>query len=229
MPLLTPSPTMLLAAATQLTVTATTERDRLMPRPRLNQRLGTMAATAMDGLHMATATTERGLLMPRLRLSPTMPMATPPTVDMATTERGPLMPRPRLSPTMPMATPPTVDMATTERGLLMPRLRLSPTTSMVPTPPTVTATTERGLLRPRLSPTTTPTPPTVTAITERGLLMLMLRLSPTMPMATPPTAMPTTVKIVQPIIDLITTSNHRACFNINLVTVTYQKMFCSLQ
>merc|ERR1719365_468621 len=145
-------------------------------------------------------------------------------------------------------------MATTERGLLMPRLRLSPTTSMVPTPPTVTATTERGLLRPRLSPTTTPTPPTVTAITERGLLMLMLRLSPTTSMvptpptvtattergllrprlspttmATPPTAMPTTVKIVQPIIDLITTSNHRACFNINLVTVTYQKMFCSLQ
>merc|ERR1711973_1046307 len=114
-------------------------------------------------------------------------------------------------------------MATTERGL--PRPRLSPTTTA--TPPTVTATTERGLLRPRLSPTTTPTPPTVTAITERGLLML--RLSPTMPMATPPTAMPTTVKIVQPIIDLITTSNHRACFNINLVTVTYQKMFCSLQ
>merc|ERR1719268_765925 len=29
------------------TVTATTERDRLMPRPRLSQRLGTMAATAM--------------------------------------------------------------------------------------------------------------------------------------------------------------------------------------
>merc|ERR1711917_65257 len=115
------------------------------------------------------------------------------------------------------------------------------------------ATTERGLLRPRLSPTTTATQPTVTAITERGLLMLMLRLSPTMPMATPPTvtatterglpklrlspttmatpptATPTTVKIVQPIIDLITTSNHRACFNINLVTITYQKMFCSLQ
>merc|ERR1719295_1511960 len=109
------------------------------------------------------ATTERGL--PRPRLSPTT-TATLPTV-MATTERGLLMPRPRLSPTMPMVTPPTVDMATTERGLLM--LRLSPTT-----------------------------------------------------MATPPTAMPTTVKIVQPIIDLITTSNHRACFNINLVTVTYQ-------
>merc|ERR1711972_886122 len=134
------------------------------------------------------------------------------------------------SPTMPMATPPTVDMATTERGLLMPRLRLSPTTSMVPTLPTVMATTERGLLMPRLrlSPTTSmvPTPPTVTATTERGLPRL--RLSPTT-MATPPTAMPTTVKIVQPIIDLITTSNHRACFNINLVTVTYQKMFCSLQ
>merc|ERR1712198_303186 len=98
---------------------------------------------------------------------------------------------------------------------------------------TVTATTERGLLRPRLSPTTTATPPTVTATTERGLLMLRLRLSPTMHMATPPTAMatterglprprlspttmatqptvtPTMVKIVQPIIDLITTSNHR--------------------
>merc|ERR1719403_283696 len=118
---------------------------------------------------------------------------------------------------------PTV-MATTERGLLRPRL--SPTTTA--TLPTVMATTERGLLRPRLSPTTTATPPTVTAITERGLLMLRLRLSPTI-MATPPTAMPTTVKIVQPIIDLITTSNHRACFNINLVTVTYQKMFCSLQ
>merc|ERR1719391_1977999 len=140
-------------------------------------------------------------------------------------------------------------MATTERGL--PRPRLSPTTTA--TLPTVTATTERGLLRPRLSPTTTATQPTVTAITERGLLMLMLRLSPTMPMdtpptvtatterglpklrlsptttATPPTAMPTTVKIVQPIIDLITTSNHRACFNINLVTITYKKMFCSLQ
>merc|ERR1711973_73870 len=144
------------------------------------------------------ATTERGLLMPRPRLSPTMPMATPPTADMATTERG--LPRPRLSPTT-TATLPTV-MATTERGLLMSRLRLSPTTSMVPTLPTVMATTERGLLRLRLSPTT---------------------------MATPPTAMPTTVKIVQPIIDLITTSNHRACFNINLVTVTYQKMFCSLQ
>merc|ERR1719300_1496836 len=112
-------------------------------------------------------------------------------------------------------------MATTERGLLMLRLRLSPTTSMVPTLPTVTATTERGLPRPRLSPTTTPTLPTVTAIMERGLLMLMLRLSPTTSMvptlptvtatterglprlrlspttmATPPTAMPTTVKIV---------------------------------
>merc|ERR1719403_515267 len=121
---------------------------------------------------------------------------------MATMERGPLMPRLRLSPTTSMVpTLPTV-MATTERGLLMPRLRLSPTTSMVPTLPTVTATTERGLPRLRLNPTT---------------------------MATPPTAMPTTVKIVQPIIDLITTSNHRACFNINLVTVTYQKMFCSLQ
>merc|ERR1719365_477242 len=139
---------MLLATATQLTVTATTERDRLMPRPRLNQRLGTMAATAMDGLPMATATTERGPLMPRLRLSPTMPMATPPTAT-----------------------------ATTERGLLM--LRLSPTTPMA--------------------------------------------------MATPPMATPTGVKIVQPIIDLIATSNHRACFNINLVTITYQKMFCSLQ
>merc|ERR1719356_2008537 len=116
----------------------------------------------------------------------------------ATTERGLLMPRPRLSPTMPMA-PPTVT-ATTERGLLMPRL--SPTMPM--DLPTVTATTERGLLRPRLSPTT-------------------------MAMATPPMATPTMVKIVQPIIDLITTSNHRACFNINLVTITYQKMFCSLQ
>merc|ERR1719385_665278 len=133
-----------------------------------------------------------------------MPLATPPPTVTATTERGPLMPRPRLSPTMPMVTPPTVDMATTERGLLMPRPRLSPTTSMVPTLPTVMATTERGLLMPRL------------------------RLSPTTT-ATPPTAMPTTVKIVQPIIDLITSSNHRACFNINLVTVTYQKMFCSLQ
>merc|ERR1711973_355688 len=85
---------------------------------------------------------------------------------------------------------------------------------------TVTATTERGLLmpRPRLNPTmpmATATQLTVTATTERGLLMP--RLSPTM------------VKIVQPIIDLITTSNHRACFNINLVTITYQKMFCSLQ
>merc|ERR1712189_118418 len=78
------------------------------------------------------------------------------------------------------------------------------------------ATTERGLPRPRLSPTTTATPPTVTATWGKGLPRL--RLSPTT-MATPPTAMPTTVKIVQPIIDLITTSNHRACFNINLVTV----------
>merc|ERR1712198_69106 len=147
------------------------ERGLLMPRPRLSQRLGTMAATAMDGLHMATDTTERGLLMPRPRLSPT---------TMATL-------------------------------------------------PTVTATTERGLLRPRLSPTTTATPPTVMATMERGLLMPRLRLSPTMLMATPPTATPTGVKIVQPIIDLITTSNHRACFNINLVTITYQKMFCSLQ
>merc|ERR1740131_171131 len=145
---------------------------------------------------------------------------------MATTERGLLMPRLRLSPTTSMVpTLPTV-MATTERGL--PSLRLSPTTTA--TLPTVMATTERGLLmlRLRLSPTTSmvPTPPTVTATTERGLLRP--RLSPTT-MATPPTAMPTTVKIVQPIIDLITTSNHRACFNINLVTVTYQKMFCSLQ
>merc|ERR1719145_18102 len=164
-----------------------------MPRPRLSQRLGTMAATAMDSLHMATDTTERGLLRPRL--SPTT-TATPPTV-MATMERGLLMPRPRLSPTMPMATPPTA-----------------------------TATTERGLPRPRLSPTMLmATPPTATATTERGLP----RLSPTMFMATPPTATPTGVKIVQPIIDLITTSNHRACFNINLVTITYQKMFCSLQ
>merc|ERR1719204_2485528 len=130
-------------------------------------------------------------------------MATPPMVDMATTERGPLMPRPRLSPTMPMATPPTVDMATTERGPLMLRLRLSPTTMH--------------------------TPLTATATTERGPLMLRPRLSPTMPMATPPMATPTGVKIVQPIIDLIATSNHRACFNINLVTITYQKMFCSLQ
>merc|ERR1711972_351674 len=134
-------------------------------------------------------------------------MATPPTA-MATTERGLLMPRPRLSPTMPMATPPTV-MATTERGL--PRPRLSPTT--MATPPTAMVTTERGrlMLRPRLSPTTPmATLPTVTATTERGLPRL--RLSPT-----------TMVKIVQPIIDLTTTSNHRACFNINLVTITYQK------
>merc|ERR1711972_1177675 len=101
----------------------------------------------------------------------------------------------------------TEDMATTERGLLMPRPRLSPTMPMATaTQLTVTATTERGLLmpRPRLRPTT-------------------------MAMATPPMATPTMVKIVQPIIDLITTSNHRACFNINLVTVTYQKIFCSLQ
>merc|ERR1712198_781199 len=136
------------------------------------------------------------------------------------------MPRPRLSPTMPMATPPMVDMATTERGPQMPRPRLSPTTMAMATPPTAMATTERGLLMPRLSPTTTATLPTVTATTERGLPRL--RLSPTT-MATPPTATPTTVKIVQPIIDLITTSNHRACFNINLVTIAYQKMFCSLQ
>merc|ERR1711972_249777 len=143
---------------------------------------------------------------------------------MATTERGLLMPRPRLSPTT-MATPPTVT-ATTERGLLMPRPRLSPTMPMA-TPPTAMATTERGLPRPRLSPTTPmATLLTVMDTTERGLPRL--RLSPTT-MATPPTATPTTVKIVQPIIDLITTSNHRACFNINLVTVTYQKMFCSLQ
>merc|ERR1711973_478380 len=127
-----------------------------------------------------------------------MPMATATQLTVtATTERGLLMPRPRLSPTMPMATATQLTVtATTERGLLRPRL--NPTT-MLATPPTVTATTERGLLRPRLSPTT-------------------------MAMATP-----TMVKIVQPIIDLITTSNHRACFNINLVTITYQKMFCSLQ
>merc|ERR1711962_993892 len=125
----------LLATATQLTVTATTERDRLMPRPRLSQRLGTMAATAMHGRIMAGTTTERGPLMPRPRLSPTTHMATLPTVDMATMERGLLMLRPRLSPTTPMA---------------------------MATPPTVTATTERGLLRPRLSPTTMATPPTVT-------------------------------------------------------------------
>merc|ERR1719403_271294 len=113
----------------------------------------------------------------------------------------------------------------------MPRLRLSPTTTH--TPPTATATTERGplMLRLRLSPTTTHTPPTATATTERGPLMLRPRLSPTthMAMATPPMATPTGVKIVQPIIDHINTSNHRACFNINLVTITYQKMFCSLQ
>merc|ERR1712219_94378 len=136
------------------------------------------------------------------RLSPTMPMATATQLTVtATTERGLLMPRPRLSPTMPMATATQLTVtATTERGLLMPRL--NPTMPM--DLPTVTATTERGLLRPRLSPTT-------------------------MAMATPPMATPTMVKIVQPIIDLITTSNHRACFNINLVTITYQKMFCSLQ
>merc|ERR1719249_571952 len=156
----------------------------------------------MDGLHMATATTERGPLMPRPRLSPTMPMATPPTVDMATMERGPLMLRPRLSPTT-THTPPTAT-ATTERGPLMPRPRLSPTMPMA-TPPTAMATTERDLLRPRLSPTTH------------------------MAMATPPMATHTGVKIVQPIIDLINTSNHRACFKINLVTIPYQKMFCSLQ
>merc|ERR1719295_1406361 len=112
-----------------------------------------MAATAMDGLHMAT--------------------------DTATTERGPLMPRPRLNPTT-MATPPTAMVATTERGQLMPRL----------------------------SPTTTHTPLTATATTERGPLMPMLRLSPTTT-HTPPMATPTWVKIVQPIIDLIKTSNHR--------------------
>merc|ERR1711962_960756 len=153
-----------------------------------------------------------------------MPMATPPTVDMATTERGLQMPR--LSPTMPMATATQLTVtATTERGLLMPRPRLSPTMPMA-TPPTATATMERGLPRPRLSPTTMATPPTAMATTERG--QLRPRLSPTT-MATPLMATPTMVKIVQPIIDLITTSNHRACFNINLVTVTYQKMFCSLQ
>merc|ERR1712219_26703 len=102
-PLLKPSPTMLLAMA--IPPTATTERDQLMLRPRLSHKLGTMAATAMDGLHMAMdpASTERGLLMPRLRLSPTTPMATPHTAT-ATTERGLLMPRLRLSPTT-MATP----------------------------------------------------------------------------------------------------------------------------
>merc|ERR1719192_2531825 len=153
------------------------------------------------------ATMERGPLMLRPRLNPTTPMAmaTPPTVT-ATTERGLL--RPRLSPTT-MATPSTVT-ATTERGLLMQRPRLSPTTPMaMATPPTVTATTERGLLmqRPRLSPTMPmDTPPTVTAITERGLLRP--RLCPTT-MAPPPMATPTMVKVVQPIIDLITTSNHR--------------------
>merc|ERR1711972_298839 len=126
---------------------------------------------------------------------------------------------------MPMATATQLTVtATTERGLLMPRPRLSPTMPMATaTQLTVTATTERGLLRPRLNPTMPMDLPTVTATTERGLLRP--RLSPTtMAMATPPM-----VKIVQPIIDLITTSNHRACFNINLVTVTYQKIFCSLQ
>merc|ERR1719300_83516 len=146
---------------------------------------------------------------------------------MATTERGPLMLMLRLSPTT-THTPPTAT-ATTERGPLMPRLRLSPTTTH--TPPTATATTERGplMLMLRLSPTTTHTPLTATATTERDLLRP--RLSPTTPMAmaTPPMATPTWVKIVQPIIDLIKTSNQRACFNINLVTITYQKMFCSLQ
>merc|ERR1711972_734595 len=143
----------------------------------------------------------------------------------ATTERGLLMPRPRLSPTMPMATATQLTVtATTERGLLKPRL--NPTMPM--DLPTVTATMERGLLMPRLNPTMPMDLPTVTATTERGLLRP--RLSPTtMAMATPPMATPTMVKIVQPIIDLITTSNHRACFNINLVTITYQKMFCSLQ
>merc|ERR1711973_774428 len=132
----------------------------------------------------------------------TMPMATATQLTVtATTERGLLIPRPRLSPTMPMGTATQLTVtATTERGLLMLMPRLNPTMPM--DLPTVTATTERGLLRPRLSPTT-------------------------MAMATPPMATPTMVKIVQPIIDLITTSNHRACFNINLVTITYQKMFCS--
>merc|ERR1711917_11011 len=114
----------------------------------------------------------------------------------------------------PMATATQLTVtATTERGLLMPRPRLSPTMPMATaTQLTVTATTERGLLRPRLNPTMPMDLPTVTATTERGLLRP--RLSPTT-MATP-----TMVKIVQPIIDLITTSNHRACFNINLVTIT---------
>merc|ERR1719419_2108323 len=75
MPRLRLSPTTM---PTQPTAMATTERGPLMPRPRLSQRLGTMAATATDGLHTATDTMERGLLTPRL--SPTMPMATPPTV-----------------------------------------------------------------------------------------------------------------------------------------------------
>merc|ERR1719447_1966743 len=108
---------------------------------------------------------------------------------------------PRLSPTMPMATATQLTVtATTERGLLVPRPRLSPTMPMA-----------------------TATQLTVTATTERGLLMPRPRLSPTMLMATATqlTATATTVKIVQPIIDLITTSNHRACFNINLVTITY--------
>merc|ERR1719385_673418 len=101
---------------------------------------------------------------------------------------------------MPMATATQLTVtATTERGLLMPRPRLSPTMPMATaTQLTVTATTERGLLRPRLSPTT-------------------------MAMATPPMATPTMVKIVQPSIDLITTSNHQACFNINLGTITYNQ------
>merc|ERR1711917_62676 len=117
-------------------------------------------------------------------------------------ERGPLMLMLRLSPTTTHT--PLTATATTERGPLMPRLRLSPTTTH--TPPTAMATTERDLLRPRLSPTTH------------------------MAMATPPMATHTGVKIVQPIIDLIiNTSNHRACFKINLVTIPYQKMFCSLQ
>merc|ERR1711951_103497 len=155
-----------------------------------------------------------------------MPMATATQLTVtATTERGLLMPRPRLGPTMPMATATQLTVtATTERGLLKPRL--NPTMPM--DLPTVTATTERGLLMPRLTPTMPMDLPTVTATTERGLLRP--RLSPTtMAMAPPPMATPTMVKIVQPIIDLITTSNHRACFNINLVTITYQKMFCSLQ
>merc|ERR1719356_1919646 len=158
---------------------ATTERGPLMPRPRLSPTM------PMATPPTVTATTERGL--PRPRLSPTT-MATQPTA-MATTERGPLMPRPRLSQRLgTMAATATdglhtaMDMAFTERGPLMPRL--SPTMPMA-TPPTVTATTERGLPKPRLSPTTMATQPTA--------------------MATPPTATPTGVKIVEPIIDLITT------------------------